>query len=80
MVTIASTEEAISDERVKRAFFIVEPRHDHLVEVAKLIDAGDLRPVVDTVVPFSEAPKAFSGDREKHGRRKLVVEIAERDA
>jgi NADPH:quinone reductase-like Zn-dependent oxidoreductase len=80
MVTIAANDEGTSDDRVKRAFFIVEPRHDQLVEVGKLIDAGDLRPVVDTVVPFSKAPQAFSGNLEKHGRGKVVVKIAERHA
>jgi NADPH:quinone reductase-like Zn-dependent oxidoreductase len=57
----------------KRAFFVVEPHHDQLVEIAKLIDAGDLRIIVDTVVPLSRASDAYAGRLERSGRGKLVI-------
>lgn len=43
LVTIAGEESASTDERVKHAFFIVEARRDQLVEIARLLDAGQLR-------------------------------------
>jgi NADPH:quinone reductase-like Zn-dependent oxidoreductase len=73
LVTIAADSEATSDERIKRAFFVVEPHHDQLVEIAKLIDAGDLRTIVDTVVPLSRASDAYAGRLERSGRGKLVI-------
>jgi len=76
LVTIASDSEAGSTERTKRAFFIVEPRHQELVEVGKLIDSGKLQPVVDTVLPFSQAADAYMGKVVKKGRGKLVITVA----
>jgi NADPH:quinone reductase-like Zn-dependent oxidoreductase len=74
MVTIASNSEATSDQRIKDAFFIVEPSQKQLVEVGKLLDQGRLRVFVDTEVPLSDAPAAYSGKvARKHGYGKTVV-------
>jgi NADPH:quinone reductase-like Zn-dependent oxidoreductase len=75
MVTIAAGADTGSEE-TKRAFFIVEPSREQLVEVARLVDAGDLRPVVDTVVPFSRAADAYTGSVDRKGRGKSVVQVA----
>jgi NADPH:quinone reductase-like Zn-dependent oxidoreductase len=75
MVTIAADSEATEDERTKRAFFIVEPNQQQLVEIGKLLDSGDLRPVVDTVLPLSNASDAYTGKAERKGRGKLVVAV-----
>jgi NADPH:quinone reductase-like Zn-dependent oxidoreductase len=76
MVTIAADSEQQTDERVKQAFFIVEPNQTQLKEVGQLLDEGRLKPVVDAVVPFAEVPAAFAGragKRQGHGR--VVVEV-----
>ena len=73
LVTIAAGSEATLDERIKRSFFIVEPYREQLVEIGRRIDAGELRPVVDTVLPLSKAADAYTGKIEKKGRGKLVV-------
>lgn len=73
LVTIAAGSEATSGERVKQAFFIVEPNHAQLAEVGQRIDAGILQPVVDSIVPFSQAAEAYAGTVERKGRGKLVV-------
>jgi len=75
MVTIAAGGEATRDERTKAAFFIVEASQPQLVEIARLIDADELRPFVDAVVPFRDAEKAFAGTVERKGRGKLVVSV-----
>jgi NADPH:quinone reductase-like Zn-dependent oxidoreductase len=76
LVTIASdAESSPADDRVKNAFFIVEPNRQQLIEVAELIDQGSLRPVVDTILPFSQAPLAYAGKVAKKGRGKLVVAL-----
>lgn len=77
LVTVAADSEQTPDERTKKAFFIVEPNRRQLVEIGRLLDAGDLRPVVDSVVPFSKAPAAYTGAVEKRGRGKLVVVVVE---
>ena len=51
MVTIAASGEYAGDQRTKDAFFIVEPSQRQLVEVAKLLDAGELKTYVGAVVP-----------------------------
>lgn len=77
MVTIAVDSETTTDDRVKRAFFIVEPSHEQLVRVGDLLESGELQPVVDAVLPLEQAATAFA----KHatggrGRGKRVVTIA----
>jgi NADPH:quinone reductase-like Zn-dependent oxidoreductase len=76
MVTVASTAEAATDERTKRAFFIVEPNGAQLAEIGNMLETRRLRPVVDAVVPFSEADAAYRGKiAERLGRGKLVVAV-----
>jgi NADPH:quinone reductase-like Zn-dependent oxidoreductase len=77
LVTIVSGGDSTADDRSKNAFFIVEPDSRQLIEVGELADKGDLRPVVDTVLPFAQAPLAYAGKVEKKGRGKLVVAVTE---
>jgi NADPH:quinone reductase-like Zn-dependent oxidoreductase len=77
MITIAAGGGEIADDRVKQAFFIVEPNQKELTEIGDLLEAGDLQPVVDAVVPFAQASAAYTGQVEqRHGRGKLVVAVA----
>jgi NADPH:quinone reductase-like Zn-dependent oxidoreductase len=79
VVTIAASAEAeaATDGRKKAAFFIVEPNQSQLIEVAKLIDEGKLKTVVDAVVPLADAASAYDGSlKNRQGRGKIVVEIA----
>ena len=75
LVTIAAASETTQDEHTKNAFFIVEPNRHQLVELGRMLDVGDIRPIVDSVVPFSKASEAFEGTTEKNGRGKRVVAI-----
>ena len=75
MVTIAASAESAPSERVKRAFFIVEPNQKQLVLIAALLDEGKLRPVVDCVAPLQEAPDVFAGKVPRQGRGKAVIVI-----
>jgi NADPH:quinone reductase-like Zn-dependent oxidoreductase len=77
MITIAADSETTTDDRVKQAFFIVEPDHEQLTRIGNLLEAGDLRPVVDAVLPLTQASAAYTGEiRERRGRGKLVVTVA----
>ena len=75
LVTIAVDRKSAPDERVRQAFFILEPNRTQLVEVGKLLDAGKLQPVLDTVLPVSAATatEAYAGTFARQGRGKLVI-------
>ncbi|HEX8679475.1 MAG TPA: zinc-binding dehydrogenase, partial [Chthoniobacterales bacterium] len=55
----------------------VKPDADDLAEIARLIDAGKLKPIVTEVLPLSEAPKALQQAGTKHTRGKMVLKIAD---
>jgi NADPH:quinone reductase-like Zn-dependent oxidoreductase len=77
MVTIAADSEATIDQRVKDAFFIVEPNQKQLVEVAKLLDAGKLQTFVKATTPLNEASVAYSGAlKDKSGHGKIVIAVS----
>jgi NADPH:quinone reductase-like Zn-dependent oxidoreductase len=77
MITIAADGEGTTDQRVKDAFFIVEPNQVQLIEIAKRLDAGHLRVFVKTTVPLSEASAAYSGAlTHKSGYGKIVIAVA----
>jgi NADPH:quinone reductase-like Zn-dependent oxidoreductase len=76
MVTIAASEEAVADQRVKNAFLIVEPNRRQLTEIAGLLDAYRLLPFVAAAVPLSQAPMAYAGTVRKLGAGKVVVVVA----
>src|SRR5262245_5498520 len=74
LVTIAASVEGTSDAREREAFFIVRSDRNQLNEIARLIDAGQLRPVVDRVFPLSLARHAFER-KPVHG--KVVLSVAD---
>jgi NADPH:quinone reductase-like Zn-dependent oxidoreductase len=77
MVTVAADGDGPRDERSGKAFFIVEPNREQLIEVGRRIDAGELHPVLDAVVPFSRAANAFAGTARKIGRGRIVATVAD---
>jgi NADPH:quinone reductase-like Zn-dependent oxidoreductase len=47
-----------------------------LIRIDDLLEAGDLTPVVNAVLPFSQASAAYTGETGgRHGRGKLVIAI-----
>ena len=76
MVTIAADSEGTKDERIEKAFFIVEPNQKELTEISQLLDTGELQCLVDAVVPFDRASDAYCGIvEERRGRGKMVLSI-----
>jgi NADPH:quinone reductase-like Zn-dependent oxidoreductase len=77
LITIAAESEANTDNRVKQAFFIVEPNHEQLTQIGDLLEAGHLHTVVDVILPLTQASAAYTGEvKERRGRGKLVVAVA----
>jgi hypothetical protein len=74
MITIAADGEGTDDQRVKDAFFIVEPNLKQLVEIVGQIDAGNLRAFVKTIVSLNQASAAYCGAvTNKNGYGKIVI-------
>lgn len=79
MVTIATNSEGPKDERTEKAFFIVEPSHQQLTEITRLIDDGELQCFVDATAPLAKASDAYCGKlTERKGRGKVVLSISSR--
>lgn len=60
---------------VRAERIIVRPDRQQLQELARLIDAGAVRPVVSLVLPLREAPRAHEISEEGHVRGKLVLSL-----
>jgi len=76
LVTIVSTVKSADDERTKRALFFVEPNRRQLGDIAAMLDAGQLRPVVGTVLPFAQAAAAYAREPMRNRRPgKTVVTL-----
>jgi NADPH:quinone reductase-like Zn-dependent oxidoreductase len=66
----------IVDQASKDAFFIVEPNQRQLTEVAKLLDAGELKTFVGAVVPLADASCAYAGavsNKRENGKVVIVI-------
>ncbi len=74
-ITIVSPQ--TREQRVRNAFFIVEPRGSELAEIARLIDAGAIRPVVGAVFPLAQARQAYE---HKALRGKVVLRVIDEAA
>jgi len=76
LVTIAADSEGTKDERVEKAFFIVQPDREQLTRIADLLDAGELECCVDAVVPFMSAPAAYQREvAPRRGFGKMVISV-----
>jgi NADPH:quinone reductase-like Zn-dependent oxidoreductase len=73
MVTIAANSEGTKDARIEKAFFIVEPNHQQLTEIGRLLDGGELQSFVDEIVPLAQASDAYCGKRKSRKNRGKVV-------
>jgi NADPH:quinone reductase-like Zn-dependent oxidoreductase len=60
---------------VRFEWFVVEPNRDELIQIGALIDAGQLRPIIDTVFPFDQARQAYEQAARGHTRGKIVLRV-----
>ena len=59
------------------AWFEVEPNREHLIQIGTLIDAGHIRPIIDTVVPLCEARQAYEQGAKGHTCGKIVLRVVD---
>jgi NADPH:quinone reductase-like Zn-dependent oxidoreductase len=57
----------------------VRPNGQELVEIAKIVDAGKLVPVIDRILPLSEARRAHELSQSGHTRGKIVLRVKNGD-
>ncbi len=62
---------------VRFVWFVVEPNRDELIQISALIDAGQLRPIIDTVFPLAQARQAYEQAAKGHTRGKRVLRVME---
>jgi NADPH:quinone reductase-like Zn-dependent oxidoreductase len=81
LVSIAAepSPEAAAGRGVDAVYFVVEPSREQLVEIARLVDGGELRATVDEVVPLGDARAAFERGQQRHGAGKIVLRVADGD-
>jgi NADPH:quinone reductase-like Zn-dependent oxidoreductase len=55
--------------------FIMSPKHENLVVLRELIEAGTVTPVIDRTYPLSETPQAIDHVGGGHARGKVVITV-----
>jgi len=61
---------------VDYSFLVMQPSGAQLAEIATLVDAGVIRPVVDRVFPFESTEKALAYVAGGRARGKVVIKVA----
>lgn len=58
-------------------YILARPDGAQLTEIAKLVDTGHVKPVIDAVLPLKEVGKAHELSQRGHTRGKIVLRIVE---
>jgi NADPH:quinone reductase-like Zn-dependent oxidoreductase len=61
-------------------YFVVEPNREQLIELACLIDSGQLRVAIDSTFPLSEAAAAFERSLASGKHGKVVIRVVGEDS
>lgn len=76
LVTLPSPDDVPGEaDGVRTDWMLVEPDRQGLLEIAALVAEGRLRPVVDTVLPLSEAAKAHQLGEQGRTTGKIVLTV-----
>jgi len=60
---------------VRSLYFTVEPSGQQLHELTRLLDTGQIRPVVSQVLELQDLASAFRGRPARHGPGKIVIDV-----
>jgi NADPH:quinone reductase-like Zn-dependent oxidoreductase len=60
---------------IDATWFILHPNRDQLISIGELIDSGRVKPVVDTILPLSQASRAYEGAKGVHKHGKIVLRV-----
>ncbi|MBO0791166.1 MAG: NADP-dependent oxidoreductase [Ktedonobacteraceae bacterium] len=80
LVSVVSPRPSFAEAKahgVRSVWFIVEPNREQLIQIGALIDAGRIRPIIDTVLPLSQARQAYEQGAKGHTRGKIVLRVVD---
>ena len=61
--------------RQRVVFFIAAPRQADMIDAARLLEAGAIRPVVERTYPLTDVAAAMEYSLTGHARAKLVLTV-----
>jgi NADPH:quinone reductase-like Zn-dependent oxidoreductase len=70
------SEEKAEELGVRAVFVAGQPSGVQLAEIAKIIDSGNLAPIIDRILPLSEARRAHELSQSGHTHGKIVLRIS----
>ena len=73
------SEEKAKELGVRAALVASHPNGAQLAEIAKIIDSGKLAPVIDRILPLSEARRAHALSQSGHTHGKIVMRVSNGD-
>ena len=68
---------SVAEEPPGGIYFVVEPNREQLVEVGRLAESGELRPLVDSVFPLADAQAAFDRSMAPGKRGKVILRVVD---
>jgi NADPH:quinone reductase-like Zn-dependent oxidoreductase len=74
LISVAKEPPAVSEE-VQATYFVVEPSREQLIELARLVDEGAIRPAIDSDFPLAEARAAFERVMKPGKRGKVLLRV-----
>ena len=77
LVTIATQSASAVEQRVRDAFLLVRADGSQLRQIAKLIDAGELRVIVEGIFPLARARTAYERAQQGKIRGKIALRVVE---
>jgi NADPH:quinone reductase-like Zn-dependent oxidoreductase len=78
LITIPDTPppEQATKYGVQAIFFVVRPDRDQLIQIGKLIDSGQVKPIIERVLPLSQAPSLFDPKQKSPRHGKTVLQVS----
>jgi NADPH:quinone reductase-like Zn-dependent oxidoreductase len=73
---VSVAQEPPATDGVETVYFVVEPDRAQLEEITRLIEAGEVRPAIDSVYSLEEVHEAFRRTRARGKHGKVVVRVA----
>ncbi len=75
LVSVAEEPKVGPDATIRTCYFVVEPNRQQLVALAGMIDAGELRPSIDSVFALTDARAAFERSLASGKRGKVILRV-----
>lgn len=80
LVSVVSPQPSFEEAKaydVRPVWFVVQPNREQLNQIAALIDASQIRPIIETVLPLSQARQAYEQGAHGHTRGKIVLRVVD---